>query len=319
MWWEYVLWIGLGIVLFLILPMIIVQFMVARFLFHKYFTRNKKESWTREPKIGDKEEERMYEVGDLFYQENKEFKEDVEIDSGKFHLCGEFYNFGFNRTAIIVAGRSEALTYCYYFATPYKMAGYNVLAIDNRGHGFSTGKINTLGLDEYKDFLNWCRFLHDEKGQEGIVGHGVCIGSATILYAIIKNKEDNLGVDYIDGMIADGMYVNFMESFRNHGIESGYKRGLVPSFFRLLMRLKGHVDPLYGPIDCIDKLDKPILFMYGKEDIYSVPEMSKKLISKVNCKKKVVWFDKGAHSHLKINAPEKYDNEIIEFLKDIKE
>ena len=81
------------------------------------------------------------------------------------------------------------------------------------------------------------------------------------------------------------------------------------------MKVRGHVDALYGPIDCIDKLDKPILFMYGKKDIYSVPEMSEKLIEKCQSKKKVVWFSEGAHSHLKINAMEKYDNEICDFLK----
>lgn len=315
MWILYV--IG-GIILFIIFPLLIVQYNVAWFLFKKYFTRNKKENWTREPKIGDVEEEKMYEIGiKEFHDKNASFKEDVKIESGEFSLAGEFYNFGFDRTVIIVAGRSEALTYCYFFAMPYKDLGYNVLAIDNRGHGYSTGKINSLGLDEYKDILNWARFLHDEKKQKSVIGHGVCIGSATILYALIHNKEEGLGVDYFDAIIADGMYVNFTESFKNHGIEKGFKRGLVPKMFFSIMKRKAHVDPYFGPIDCIDKLDKPILFLYGKEDIYSVPEKSIELYEKCATFKKIVWFDKGAHSRLKINDMVKYDREIGEFLNTI--
>ena len=317
MWYLYVLYAILGILLFIIAPLIIVQWIVAKFLFKKYFTRSEQENWTRVPKVGDSEEEKMYEIGEGFHKENINYKEDVEIDSGEYHLAGEFYNFGFNKTVIIVPGRSESLTYAYFFAMPYKDCGYNVLAIDNRGHGYSTGKINSLGLDEYKDILNWCRFLHDEKHQDSIIGHGICIGSATILYAIIHNKEEDLGVDYLDGVIADGMYVNFVESFKNHGIEKGYEKGLVPKMFFNIMKRKAHVDPYFGPIDCIDKLEKPILFLYGKEDIYSVPEMSQILYDKCSAPKKIVWFDKGAHSRLKINAMEKYDNEIKDWLNNI--
>ena len=32
--------------------------------------------------------------------------------------------------------------------------------------------------------------------------------------------------------------------------------------------------------------------------------------------KKIVWFDHGAHSHIRINNMEKYDNSITEFIKE---
>ena len=73
------------------------------------------------------------------------------------------------------------------------------------------------------------------------------------------------------------------------------------------------------PISAIKKIKKDarILFLYGEKDIFSIPEKSQKLFD--NCSatdKKIVWFDKGGHSHLRINNTEKYDNAIIEFLKD---
>jgi hypothetical protein len=32
--------------------------------------------------------------------------------------------------------------------------------------------------------------------------------------------------------------------------------------------------------------------------------------------KKLVWFEKGGHSHLRINNTNEYDNAIIDFFKD---
>ena len=59
----------------------------------------------------------------------------------------------------------------------------------------------------------------------------------------------------------------------------------------------------------------PILFLYGRQDIFSLPEKSQKLYDTcTSLHKKIVWFDKGAHSHLRINNKEAYDNAIKEFV-----
>ena len=38
---------------------------------------------------------------------------------------------------------------------------------------------------------------------------------------------------------------------------------------------------------------------------------------RVRLRKRLVYFRKGAHSHIKINAPEKYDGVIIDFLREL--
>ena len=66
------------------------------------------------------------------------------------------------------------------------------------------------------------------------------------------------------------------------------------------------------------KLNKKyrLLFLYGTQDIFSIPEKSKKLFAACAAEdKKLVWFDKGGHSHLRINNIEKYDATILDFLK----
>jgi hypothetical protein len=58
--------------------------------------------------------------------------------------------------------------------------------------------------------------------------------------------------------------------------------------------------------------------LQSKEDLYSKPECAEKLYSLAGSKiKKIVLFDHGAHSKVKINNIEKYDKVIREFLEEI--
>ena len=74
----------------------------------------------------------------------------------------------------------------------------------------------------------------------------------------------------------------------------------------------------YGPIDVVDKLDKPFLMLHSKEDLYSSPELAVKVHERAGSKhKKLIWFDHGKHSFLRITDTEKYDRSIAEFVAEV--
>ena len=57
--------------------------------------------------------------------------------------------------------------------------------------------------------------------------------------------------------------------------------------------------------------------LHSKEDKYSVPKNAQKLYDLCPSKRKrLVWFDHGAHSMLRITDTEKYDASIKEFLSE---
>ena len=303
----------LVLIFFVIGPLLVVQYVVASKLYKLYLVRNEKESWNRDLIPTTKEEELMYQDCNEFEQAYQSIKKEVMIYSDGYKLCGEYYDFGNKRTCIIVAGRSEALRYSFHFAKPYVESGFNILAIDNRSHGFSEGKYNCLGFEEYKDILNWVLFLHNELHNELVIAHGICIGSATILYALTNNACP----DYFKGLIADGMYVNFPTSFINHSLEAGYPAHFVTDFFFNIFKKNTKHNAYYGPIDYIDNLkeDIPILFLYSLEDIYSTPDKGQILFDKCSSKKKEIkWFEHGTHSHIRVNNNELYDQTIKEFI-----
>ena len=189
-----------GVVMFTALSLFVPPFFTARKKYYELLVRTSKDKWIRHcswPE--DEEQSEMYRRGEKWAEQYAGNKVDVDCYSEKLHLFGEYFDFGADRAVIIIPGRMEACGYSYYFSEPYRAAGYNVLVIDNRAHGLSDGKYNSLGKHEHKDVLEWAKLLHDTFGVKSVLLHGVCIGSSTAAYAL----ADKNCPDYVVGMVAD--------------------------------------------------------------------------------------------------------------------
>ena len=303
----------LAVVILLVVFVIIPALLIGPVLYIKLLVRTSKKKWGRFcSETKDKEQVQMYAAGLEWEKENHEYKQEVSICNDGFKLCGEFFNFGFEKAVIIISGRSEGCTYSYYFSKPYKELGYNVLVIDNRGHGFSDGKYLTCGLKEYTDILAWGKFLNQTYSIKSILLHGICVGAATSLYVLVSENAP----EYFCGMIVEGMYTTFYDSFKNHIIEKKHSTFPALQEVFILIKLFARVDAKNnGPVYCIDKLKKPILFLHSKQDKFSLPEEAERLYELCTAPKKMVWFQKGVHSHIRINNEEEYDKAIIEFVR----
>ena len=310
---ETWIWIIIGILAFflVIFPFVLVPIGLYVIL----LVRTRKTKWTRKCSLPkDKEITDMYYIGLDWAAKYEKYKREVDVYSGKYHLFGEYFDFGFDKAALIIAGRTETLLYSYYFAEPYRASGYNILVIDNRSHGKSSGRRNSLGYNEHKDILRWCQMLHDDFGNKQIFMHGICIGASNALFALTADNSP----DYLQGMVSEGMFTTFYESMYHH--IKDFKKPVYPAIAEVRGYIKlftGYDIKKDGPIFRIHKLKKPILMLQSKEDRYSLPEKAKELYNECNSPKRLVYFEKGRHSHIKINAPEKYDKVIIDFLNEL--
>ncbi len=313
--WYYILLIVLGSLILLISPIIgmfIYTFKIAKKVYYSQLVRETKDKWGRECSDTTNEEQvRMYKEG-IEWAKDKDFKE-VSIKSEGFNLVGEYLDNGSDTCVIIIPGRTESLLYSYYFSIPYYNNHLNILVIDNRSHGLSEGYYDTLGIDEYKDILARSKLLNEKYAVKHIVLHGICIGAATSIYA--KVKEEN---DLIEALVLDGLYNNFKEIFRNHMIADNRPVFPVLNEVMFLIKKYSEVDVVKdGPENYIDKIKIPVLFMYSKEDKFVLPYMQNIIYSKCKSEhKKIVYFPKGAHSHIRINNTIKYDETISNFLKE---
>ena len=71
--------------------------------------------------------------------------------------------------------------------------GFNVVLIDERGHGLSKGHSITFGVKEQKDAKSWLEYAKKEFGEDKrIIFVGISMGGATVLLASDLLKEGDL-------------------------------------------------------------------------------------------------------------------------------
>lgn len=290
---------------------------ISKKVYRTQLVRTEPEKWGRVCSAPENEEQwAMWNAGVEWAEQNREHVTDVEIENDGFKLYGEYFDFGADRCVIILPGRCESLVYSYYFAPAYKKANFNVLVVDTRCHGKSDGIYNTIGVKESSDVIAWSKFVNERFNNKEVWYHGICIGTASGIFAI----TDKNCPPYVKGFVTEGCFVSFRETFKRHMMAD--KRPLFPVLDLVMLHINRHTGTnVYKdkPITAIKKIKKEarVLFLYGKQDIFSIPSKSQKLFESCSAAdKKLVWFDKGGHSHLRINNTEAYDNAIIEFFKD---
>ena len=312
-------------ILLLVLGLLLVGGLVAMFIYtypiskrvyRTQLVRTEPEKWGRVCSAPDNEEQlAMWEGGIAWAKPHRHRMQEMQIENDGFRLFGEYYDFGSDRCVIIIPGRCESLVYSYFFAPPYEKAGFNILVIDTRCHGKSDGIYNTIGVKESRDVLAWAKLAHEELGNREIYIHGICIGTSAGLFALTAKDCP----DYMKGLVTEGCFVSFRETFKRHMMAE--KRPLFPVLDTVMLLINRHTGTnVYWdkPIRAIRKLKKSnrVLFLYGLQDIFSIPTKSRKLFDACAAEdKKLVWFEKGGHSHLRINNPESYDRAIIDFFE----
>ncbi len=299
-----------------IVPMLIYTYPISKRVYHEQLVRTSDEKWGRVCSAPDNEEQfSMWESGIAWADQHRDRITEVKIENDGFNLYGEYFNFGSDRCVIILPGRCESLVYSYYFAPPYEKAGFNILVIDTRCHGKSDGKYNTIGVKESRDVLAWAKYVNESFGDKEIYIHGICIGTSSGLFALASPNCP----DYMKGLVTEGCFISFRETFKRHMMAD--KRPLFPVLDTVMLLINKHTGTnVYKdkPIRAIKRIkpDCRVLFLYGEKDIFSIPPKSRKLFAACAAEdKKLVWFEKGGHSHLRINNTEKYDKTIIEFFE----
>lgn len=281
-------------------------------VYNSTLRRETPEKWGNGPSApNDPLSMKMDGIGQEWLAAHETRKREVRIVNGGLELCGEYFDLGYDRAVMILSGRTESRRYGYFFSAPYEGAGYNVLVVDPRAHGMSGGEFNTVGFEESRDALAWARFLHDELGVSSVLYHGICIGAAGAILA--ATSEDC--PDYVCGVVAEGMFPNFGESMKNHLIERKKPVKTFYPFIDMWMRhYTGH-SMSHGPLDVIHKLRVPLLMLHSKEDAYSLPVNAQKLYERAGSdEKRLVWFEHGRHSMLRITDPALYDGAIAAFV-----
>ncbi|WP_309087626.1 alpha/beta fold hydrolase [Domibacillus sp.] len=189
--------------------------------------------------------------------------------------------------------------------------GFNAILFDHRRHGESEGSFTSYGHFEKHDLKAIIDELIRREGEGIRFGiHGESMGAVTLLlYA--GTVEDKASF-----YIADCPFSDFRQQVRH---QMKRELGFSPPFFMTIAEwavwLRGRYKMTeLSPLEAIQSIEKPVLFIHSKEDDFILPDMTEALFEAKRGPKQLFMAETGGHAQSYNENPEEYEEAIDRFL-----
>lgn len=313
-WWVWL--IVVAALVFVIIPLIGMTLVAPFFVFKAVLKRKGPESWGRDKPSDSKNQDikDMWSSSLEFRKKYHDQEEEIGVTtSDHLALRGLYYEADGDMAVIIIPGRPESCIYSLYYAYPYMENGVSVCCPDIRAHGESEGEWSGMGFKEQEDILAFAHYLHDVKRKKKIILHGICVGSCASSFVLARPDCP----DYISGVFTDGMFASMYLTLIRRFMR--FKAPVYPTiwiFRSLAKKMYGYDMKKQGPMENVKKWKVPASIVASKEDFYSLPVLTQKLFDLTGSKdKKLVWWEHGEHSHLRIFDTKKYDETVLDLIQ----
>ena len=218
-----------------------------------------------------------------------------------------------NNYVVICHGVTENKINSLRFVRMFERLGFNSVVYDHRRHGDSGGKTTSFGFYEKIDLQSVVEAVRESAGKDAILGiHGESMGAATtLLYA-------GSIIDDADFYISDCAFSNFEQQVYHIMTQTTPLRSsLAIRFANLFLKLRdGYTLNLVSPIDVIDKIEKPVLFIHSLQDDFILPKMTEDLYEKKQGPKTLKMFDIGEHAKSFNENSKEYEQVVADFLQE---
>ncbi len=233
------------------------------------------------------------------------------FDGLKLHAKRFFPAEETNRWAILVHGYGRDGTFAYDYADEYLKRGWNVLIPDLRASGKSDGEFITMGALESRDVFDWAAKISADNPDTKIILHGVSMGAATALMTAALEPKNLCAV------VEDCGYTSAYDMFTAQLNKIfGLPEYPVMPCADIVCKIKTGVKISdAAPIDGVDKIKVPILFIHGDEDKLVPFEMLDKLYDKAVAPKEKFVVAGAGHADAKRTNPAVYFDKVFTFLE----
>jgi len=204
--------------------------------------------------------------------------------------------------------------------------GYNVLAVDLRGHGESAAQYVGGGYLEARDILGAIHYVREREELAPIALLGVSMGAAASMLAAANSRE-------VAAVVADGVYPSGRDVSDNISRHYVYDRGaklwmrglflvaLCPGVVRATMLVYYARTGIYlGPdfvsvLPSASRIRVPVLFISGERDWIVPTEQAREVMAALPTdRKSLVVIPNAAHDTTYSAAPSLYGNAVLSFL-----
>ena len=216
-----------------------------------------------------------------------------------------------NNWAILIHGYGRDGTFAYDYAEEYLKRGWNVLVPDLRAAGHSEGEFITMGALESRDVFDWAKKISDAHPDAKIVLHGVSMGAATVLMTAALEPKNLIAV------VEDCGYTSAYEMFAAQlkKIFSLPEYPVMPCANLVCKFNTGVKISDAAPINVVDKIKIPVLFIHGDEDGLVPFEMMEKLFDACTSPKEKFVVSGAGHADCKKTNPTAYFDKVFKFLE----
>ncbi|MBR4026020.1 MAG: alpha/beta fold hydrolase, partial [Lachnospiraceae bacterium] len=246
-----------------------------------------------------------------------EIYQEISIINKEDNSLWTGYLYSENKTAIWVMcihGYGSRATRMIKYMEHFRELGFNVLAIDLRGHGKNSKKYCGLGFLDAYDVLRWSEWIHEKYNPKAkIILFGISMGGATALTAAGKFPNK------FSAIISDSAPSSFpvmIKRIVKHRI------GIIVNF---LFPIITFYVQIFGKFSLSDAeaikytpfLNCPVVLIHGSDDGFVLINMMHELYDSIvyENKKKLI-IDKAEHTHaVDVNA-ELYWSTIDNFLEE---
>ena len=234
-----------------------------------------------------------------------------------YNLNGILYEpYQTNKWIIICHGVTVNKNNSIKYVELFIKLGFNVLSYDHRRHGESGGETTSYGYYEKYDLQTIFQFLKELKGNQTIIGiHGESMGASTML------QFAGFIEDAADFYVSDCAFATFHQQL-SYRLKTDYKipKWAILPIGNIWLRFRDqYVINDISPIDAVRSIQKPILFIHSKPDLY-IPYTDTVTLFKAKKKgiKKLFLAERGGHAmSLNLNKQQYYEA-VKQFLKQIK-
>ncbi len=188
--------------------------------------------------------------------------------------------------------------------------GYELILVDQRAHGKSTGSWIGFGILERYDCLSWVRFLNATYGELPTFLNGISMGATTVLMACGLELPSN-----VKGVIADCGFTSPKEIIA-HVMKKKLHLPtlLIPPLNLFSKWFAGYSFNAYSAVDAMKTNHIPVLFIHGKDDHFVPPEMTLKNYEACAAEKELILVDGAGHGTSFLQDRPTVEKAVISFL-----
>ena len=190
-------------------------------------------------------------------------------------------------------------------------AGMNCLAVDQRAHGDSEGRVISFGVRERYDCQTWAKFAAERFGAATpLFLTGISMGAATVLMASDLELPDS-----VCGIVADCPYSSPRAILCKVMRDRHLPPCLAYPFLRLSARVLGHFDPdAASALTSVRHTRLPVLLIHGESDDFVPCAMSEQIRDACASPVQLVTFPGAKHGMSYFLDPDRYTRIRSEFL-----